>query len=65
MMTTAIDTDLFATTNIVGEAGPDGSLLLRSAEPLAGHPATLLARLRDWCSLDPDCPRGRRRLTTA
>ena len=61
MMTTALDTDLFAAPNIVGEARPGGSLLLRSAEPLASHPATLLDRFREWCSLDPDYGRARRR----
>ncbi len=40
----------------VGASGTaaDGSLVLRSAEPLGEHPVTVLHSLRAWTSIDPD-----------
>jgi feruloyl-CoA synthase len=35
-------------------AAADGSIVLRSAEPLGEHPATVLHSLRAWAGVDPD-----------
>ncbi len=47
-------TSLFATPRIVREDRADGAILLRSADPLGPHPATLLHSLRSWAEVDPD-----------
>ncbi len=47
-------TTLYATPQIVREDRPDGGILLRSAEPLADHPATILHSLREWAAVDPE-----------
>jgi feruloyl-CoA synthase len=51
---------LFAAPRIVvspGEPGdPDGTLVLRSADPLREHPATVLHVLRAWADFDPGYP---------
>ena len=51
---------LFAAPRIVvspGEPGdPDGTLVLRSADPLRKHPATVLHVLRAWADVDPGYP---------
>jgi feruloyl-CoA synthase len=40
-----------------GEPGdPDGTLVLRSADPLREHPATVLHVLRAWADFDPGYP---------
>ena len=36
-----------------GEPGADGSLLLRSAEPLGDYPVTVVHSLRAWARVDP------------
>ena len=41
----AVDTD---------EPGADGSLLLRSTEPLGDYPVTVVHSLRGWAQADPD-----------
>src|SRR5215469_7049868 len=45
---------LFASPDVVCEPAGDGCLLLRSAEPLGGHPVTVIHSLRAWASQDPD-----------
>ena len=49
-------TTLSAKPRIVREDRPDGGILLRSAEPLGQHPATILHSLREWATLDPEHP---------
>ncbi len=48
---------LFAAPRIVarpaGPDDPDGTLILRSADPLREHPATVLHSLRAWADADP------------
>jgi feruloyl-CoA synthase len=47
---------LFAAPVLVTERRGDGSWLLRSAVPLAGHDVSVLASLRRWAAVDPDYP---------
>jgi feruloyl-CoA synthase len=47
-------TGLYARPDIRSERRPDGSVLLRSAEPLYEHPATVLHSFRAWTRRDPD-----------
>jgi feruloyl-CoA synthase len=47
---------LFAAPVLVTERRADGSRLLRSAVPLAGHDVSVLASLRRWAAVDPDYP---------
>jgi feruloyl-CoA synthase len=51
---------LFAAPRIVASQGgpgdPDGTLVLRSADPLREHPDTVLHSLRAWAAADPDYP---------
>ena len=47
---------LFAAPAIDAERRDDGSWLLRSAVPLAGHEPSVLGSLRRWASADPDYP---------
>jgi feruloyl-CoA synthase len=47
---------LFATPRITAEHRGDGTVVLRSAEPLAPHPVTVLASLRRWAAEAPDHP---------
>jgi feruloyl-CoA synthase len=54
-MSTAVE-PLFASPSIVAEAAADGSLLLRSTDPLRGYPVTVIHSLRDWAAADPDHP---------
>ncbi len=60
VMETGITTPLFAVPSVtaaVGEGGAeDGSLLIRSAEPLAGYPATVMDSVRAWAAADPAHP---------
>jgi len=39
-----------------GHGDPDGTLVLRSAEPLGGHPVSVLHSLREWAGRDPGHP---------
>jgi len=50
--------ELFAPPDIrLDQAGEgDGSLILRSADPLGDHPVTVVHSLRQWSQLDPDHP---------
>lgn len=43
----------FATPHVLREDLPDGSVLLRSAEPLGEHPPSVLHAFRQWVALDP------------
>jgi feruloyl-CoA synthase len=46
---------LFTPPRIVAEAaGPPGTLILRSAEPLGAYPATVVHSVRAWARADPD-----------
>jgi feruloyl-CoA synthase len=50
-----VPASLFAAPRVgASSAGADGSLVLRSAEPLGEHPVTVLHSLRAWASVDPD-----------
>src|ERR1700722_1939791 len=48
--------DLFTDPEVDAERRDDGSWLLRSAVPLAGHEPSVLSSLRNWVSADPDYP---------
>lgn len=48
--------DLYAPPNIVREDRRDGSIVLRSADPLDMHPVSVLHSLRSWAAADPDHP---------
>jgi hypothetical protein len=48
-----VRTPLFAAPRIVAETAADGSLLLRSADPLGSYPPTVLHSLRAWAEADP------------
>jgi feruloyl-CoA synthase len=71
VMDTGITAPLFAAPSVaaVGEASAtgqagatgeasaeDGSLLIRSAEPLAGYPVTVMHSVRAWAAADPARP---------
>ena len=45
---------LFAAPRVTAESAADGSVLLRSAEPLGDYPATVIHSLRAWADIDPD-----------
>jgi feruloyl-CoA synthase len=47
---------LFAAPQIVAETAADGSVLLRSADPLGGYPPTMVHSLRAWAAADPEHP---------
>jgi feruloyl-CoA synthase len=51
---------LFASPRIVasgvGEPGADGTLVLRSADPLGDYPVTVVHSLRQWARADPGHP---------
>ncbi|MGH3444052.1 MAG: AMP-binding protein, partial [Nocardioidaceae bacterium] len=47
-------TPLFAKPSIVAEERADGTLVVRSTQPLADHPHTILASFRSWAEKDPD-----------
>lgn len=47
---------LFARQHIEAQERPDGSVLLRAAEPLGEHPPTIVHSLRAWAVADPDYP---------
>jgi feruloyl-CoA synthase len=44
---------LFAPPHILREDRPDGSVLLRSADPLGEHPVSVVHTFRDWVTRDP------------
>jgi feruloyl-CoA synthase len=39
---------------MAGAAGPDGTVILRSAEPLGEYPASVVHRVRAWAQAGPD-----------
>ena len=45
---------LFTSPNVVSENADDGSVILRSADPLGAYPSTVLHSVRAWADLDPD-----------
>ena len=45
---------LFAVPNVVAEDAGDGSVVLRSADPLGTYPATVMHSVRAWADVDPD-----------
>jgi feruloyl-CoA synthase len=51
---------LFSAPNVIADgtasAAADGSIVLRSAEPLGEHPVTVLHSLRAWAGVDPHYP---------
>jgi feruloyl-CoA synthase len=49
-------TALFSPPSIEMTQRPDGCLLLRSADPLRDHPATVVHSLRAWAAASPACP---------
>lgn len=49
----ASTTPLFAPPHVLREDRPDGSILLRSADPLGDHPISVLHAFRDWADRDP------------
>jgi feruloyl-CoA synthase len=53
---TSSGSGLFAVPAVDAERRDDGSWLLRSAVPLAGHEPSVLGSLRRWASADPDYP---------
>ena len=53
-METDLAKPLFASPNVVSENADDGSVILRSAEPLGAYPSTVMHSVRAWADLDPD-----------
>jgi feruloyl-CoA synthase len=53
-METDLAMPLFATPDVVAEYADDGSVLLRSADPLRAYPKTVIHSLRAWADRDPD-----------
>jgi feruloyl-CoA synthase len=47
---------LFASPNVISDSADDGSVVLRSADELGGHPATVMHSVRAWADVDPDHP---------
>ena len=47
---------LFAAPRVTAESAADGSVLLRSADPLGEYPATVTHGLRAWADAGPDHP---------
>ena len=45
---------LFTSPNVVSENADDGSVILRSADPLGAYPSTVMHSVRAWAGLDPD-----------
>ena len=45
---------LFASPNVVSKNADDGSVILRSADPLGAYPSTVMHSVRAWADLDPD-----------
>jgi len=52
---TGIQEPLFAVPRVTA-ADEDGALVIRSAEPLAGYPATVMHSVRAWAAADPGHP---------
>ena len=55
VMDTGVQPPLFAAPRIIA-AADDGALIIRSAEPLAGYPVTVMQSVRAWAAADPGHP---------
>ena len=55
VMDTGIQEPLFAVPRVTA-ADEDGALVIRSAEPLAGYPVTVMHSVRAWAAADPGHP---------
>ena len=56
VMETGIPEPLFAAPRVTAAADEDGGLIIRSAEPLAGYPVTVMHSVRAWARADPGHP---------
>ena len=56
VMDAAIPDPLFAAPRVTAAADEDGALVIRSAEPLAGYPVTVMHSVRAWAAADPGHP---------
>jgi feruloyl-CoA synthase len=54
-MDTSVQEPLFAAPCVTATA-EDGALVIRSAEPLAGYPVTVMQSVRAWAAADPGHP---------
>ena len=55
-METGIPEPLFAVPHVTAATDEDGALVIRSAEPLAGYPVTVMHSVRAWAAADPGHP---------
>ena len=55
-METGIPQPLFAVPRVTAATDEDGALVIRSAEPLAGYPVTVMHSVRAWAEADPGHP---------
>ena len=55
VMDTGIQEPLFAVPHVTA-ADENGALVIRSAEPLAGYPVTVMHSVRAWAAADPGHP---------
>ena len=55
VMDSGIQEPLFAAPRVTA-AAEDGALVIRSAEPLAGYPVTVMHSVRAWAAADPGHP---------
>ena len=55
VMDTGVQEPLFAAPRVTA-AAEDGALVIRSAEPLAGYPVTVMHSVRAWAAADPGHP---------
>lgn len=55
-MEAGIPEPLFAVPRVTAAADEDGALVIRSAEPLAGYPVTVMHSVRAWAAADSGHP---------
>ena len=55
-MEPGIPEPLFAVPRVTAATDEDGALVIRSAEPLAGYPVTVMHSVRAWAAADPGHP---------
>ena len=55
-METGTPEPLFAVPRVTAATDEDGALVIRSAEPLAGYPVTVMHSVRAWAAADPGYP---------
>jgi feruloyl-CoA synthase len=55
-MEAGIPEPLFAVPRVTAATDEDGALVIRSAEPLAGYPVTVMHSVRAWAAADPGHP---------